>query len=433
MQTCIALGNGKPELLLQVEKLLWSSLFKMANGPCDLDNLLRDLVNTIPWDALAAASESDRQWFALSTNSSQTVASSSHQIASSSSSQQSMFPIPSPAAPAPMAQQPLDMDLSPDFENPVEPSTLSIALAPVSQDSGEQPMDTRLDFEDDLTMNSGAVPELGDESSAECVSLGEEDDYPFEFHDSPNSYPAYNPTSAIPEIYWNMSDDDEQNKEELGVHSEGGSTEGKQDVDAKDVDVDAENVNVGPKDVDMDVDAEDVDAEDVDAEDVDTEDVDAEDVNVDAKDVDAEDDVCAEAMDVHADGHEEGDGLVQPSRTSARLHDPKAEKSSTFPPPKAPGKRQRRPGKKRDKSNISDPEGTAGLERVDETALRRILAVGKSYQTPIDVEALDMLMRNFPIMEEHQVRLAGLVRRRPASSSFEKTGTQKGDFFIRCK
>lgn len=393
MQTCIALGNGKPELLLQVEKLLWSSLFKMANGPCDLDNLLRDLVNTIPWDALAAASESDRQWFALSTTSSQTVASSSHQIASSSSltlPRQSMFLIPSPAAPAPMAQQiaPLDMDLSPDFENPVEPSTLSIALAPVSQDSGEQPMDTRLDFEDDLTMNSGAVPELGDESSTECVSLGEEDDYPF----SPKSYPAYNPTTAIPEIYWNMSDDDEQNKEELGVHSDQGSTEGKQDVDAKDVDVDAEDVNVGPKDVDMDVDAEDV--------------------NVDAKDLDAEDDVRAEAMDVHADGHEEGDGPVQPSRTSARLHDSKAGNLS-IPPPKAPRKRQHRPGGKRDKSIISDPEGTPGSERVDETALRRILAVGNSYKTAIDVEALDMLMRNVPITEEHQVRLAGVDLSKP--------------------
>ena len=43
-----------------------------------------------------------------------------------------------------------------------------------------------------------------------------------------------------------------------------------------------------------------------------------------------------------------------------------------------------------------------------ETALGRLLAAGKSYTMPIDVEALDKLMQNFPITEEHQVRSAGV-------------------------
>ena len=43
-----------------------------------------------------------------------------------------------------------------------------------------------------------------------------------------------------------------------------------------------------------------------------------------------------------------------------------------------------------------------------ETALGRLLAAGESYSMPIDVEAVDMLMRKFPITEEQQVCCTGV-------------------------
>ena len=42
-----------------------------------------------------------------------------------------------------------------------------------------------------------------------------------------------------------------------------------------------------------------------------------------------------------------------------------------------------------------------------EKALKNLLTAGESYGKPIDVESVDVLMRNFPIMEEHQVRFDG--------------------------
>ena len=42
------------------------------------------------------------------------------------------------------------------------------------------------------------------------------------------------------------------------------------------------------------------------------------------------------------------------------------------------------------------------------STLGRLLAAGGSHSMPIDMEAVDKLMRNFPIMEEHQVRCSGV-------------------------
>ena len=65
IQTGIMLGNQKLQLLLDVEKQVWRMLFQMVEG-CDLDSLLLELVQSISWDALTAAPESDQQWFSLS-------------------------------------------------------------------------------------------------------------------------------------------------------------------------------------------------------------------------------------------------------------------------------------------------------------------------------------------------------------------------------
>ena len=332
-----------------MEKQLWRLLFQIAKGPCDLDALLRELVEYgTPWEALAAAPESDRQWFSLSTTSSQTAASSLHQIASSSSlplPQQPTPPNPSPASQAPMTQegaQP-DMDLSPDFEDPVQPSTQAIAPALRSRDSGEQPMDTRLDFEDDQTANGGAVSEPDYDSDAKTISLGDEE------------APPYNYTNGMPDIDWNMGDTDEQNKEKGGEYSEEGGTGEKQDVDAH-----------GDEEGDGGVD---------------------------------EEEQPSNRAEILPPGGSPPEAPVQPSRTSTRLGDQKTEKPSTSPPPKAPRKRQRHPRRKRDK-DVPD------LEQGNEKALRHLLVAGNNYHAPIDVEALDMLMRNFPITEEHQVWFA---------------------------
>jgi hypothetical protein len=352
MQTSIALGNGKSELLLQTEKQVWRLLFNMAKGSCDLDNLLRELVEYgTPWDALTAAPESERQWFFLSTTTSQVAASSLHQNASSSSlplPQQSTSPTPSSAPQAPMTQEGAHpgMDWSPDFEDPVQPSTQPTAPTPVPEDGGEQPMDTRLDVEDALMVNGGAVPEpepepdYGDERS---ISLGDDEDPPYDFDH-------------------NMGDAGEQNEDQRGQYSEEGCTGGQQDAGG-----DEEGDN-----------------------------------GVDER---GQQNKHPEILPTVGS---QPNAPVQPSRTSARLGDKKTERPSIPPPLKAPKKRQGRPGTKCDKNSMSDPEGTPDLERLDESAVRRLLAAGDSYRTPIDVEALDMLMRNFPITEEHQVRFAGV-------------------------
>ena len=49
----IALGNGKPQLLLDIEKQVWRMLFQLVEGH-DLNTLLLELVECIPWDTLGA-------------------------------------------------------------------------------------------------------------------------------------------------------------------------------------------------------------------------------------------------------------------------------------------------------------------------------------------------------------------------------------------
>jgi hypothetical protein len=78
-QISIALGNGKPQLLLDMEKRVWHLLFQMVEGR-DLDGLLQELVECIPWNELRGAPEGDRQWFALSTMSSQMATSSKNPV-----------------------------------------------------------------------------------------------------------------------------------------------------------------------------------------------------------------------------------------------------------------------------------------------------------------------------------------------------------------
>jgi len=63
-------------------------------------------------------------------------------------------------------------------------------------------------------------------------------------------------------------------------------------------------------------------------------------------------------------------------------------------------RRRRRLGTK-DKKNHTPSSGLSG-----ESTVGHLLAPGESYSMPIDVDTVDVLMRNFPITEEHQVRWA---------------------------
>ena len=59
IQTSMVLGNGRSQLLLEMEKQVWQLLFSMVEGS-DHNTLLQQLVKCgIPWDLLAAAPEGD--------------------------------------------------------------------------------------------------------------------------------------------------------------------------------------------------------------------------------------------------------------------------------------------------------------------------------------------------------------------------------------
>ena len=91
------------------------------------------------------------------------------------------------------------------------------------------------------------------------------------------------------------------------------------------------------------------------------------------------------------------DSTVQPSRTLP------LKRTLTSPSKGALKKRKSRLGTKDDKNYMPISEASR------ETAVGNLLTAGNSYSTPIDVEAVDMMMRNFPITEEHQVCPAGVV------------------------
>jgi hypothetical protein len=267
----IALGNGKPQVLLDVEKHVWRVLFQMVEG-LDQDGLLLELVERIPWSALASLPEGDRQWFALSTTSSQIADSSLHQK-TSSFPQSSTTPEASQAL---MNKAQTNMDESPS--------------------------------------NQSALPHADGE------------------------VPTLPPSSTTPEASQALMNKAQTNMDEsLSNQSALPHADGEVPMDTR---PDAEH-----------------------------------------------------------------DSTVNESRDDA-VNTSRLKRTSTSPR-KALKKRQRRPGimDHEDYMPSSDPSR--------ETVLGHLLAAGESYSMPIDVEAVDMLMRNFPIIEEHQVRCAGYNSLKP--------------------
>lgn len=61
----IALGNQKPEQLLEVEKIIWRALITLSLGMTPPEDVLGNLVLDIPWDKLQPPSHQDSEWFVM--------------------------------------------------------------------------------------------------------------------------------------------------------------------------------------------------------------------------------------------------------------------------------------------------------------------------------------------------------------------------------
>ena len=60
LSTCQMLGNGKPDILIDIEKAIWRVVFILAKGRHDPMPLLRQLCDGLPWDRIKSAKDC---WF----------------------------------------------------------------------------------------------------------------------------------------------------------------------------------------------------------------------------------------------------------------------------------------------------------------------------------------------------------------------------------
>jgi hypothetical protein len=63
ISTC--LGNLKPQVVLDVEMVIWKSLFSLASGKIDPTDLLQQLSANLPWADIEAAPPHVSHWFNL--------------------------------------------------------------------------------------------------------------------------------------------------------------------------------------------------------------------------------------------------------------------------------------------------------------------------------------------------------------------------------
>jgi len=62
-QMTIALGNNKPEPLLEVERIIWKTLFVLSEGLHVPEDVVEQLLVQIPWEHLQCLDPSQRSWF----------------------------------------------------------------------------------------------------------------------------------------------------------------------------------------------------------------------------------------------------------------------------------------------------------------------------------------------------------------------------------
>jgi len=66
MSTC--LGNSKPQVLFDVEMMIWKALCSLSSGMVDPLDVLHQLSDNLPWDRIQEASSMDSaKWFNLGT------------------------------------------------------------------------------------------------------------------------------------------------------------------------------------------------------------------------------------------------------------------------------------------------------------------------------------------------------------------------------
>ena len=132
----IALGNKKPDLLIEVEKVIWRALFTLSEGTKAPEDVLRDLNLQVPWQTIQPGVLTDvSEWFTIA---------STH---ASAAPIDHILPAPLPTAPPISDHQP--MDESPD-SHPQTPPTRPSSPAP-----DDDPMDQSpdCDMEDARTVN----------------------------------------------------------------------------------------------------------------------------------------------------------------------------------------------------------------------------------------------------------------------------------------
>jgi len=64
LQLAKSLGNSKPAILVEVERLLWKSLLEIATGKETTYKAMNIFFSKIPWDKIAMVSDADQAHFA---------------------------------------------------------------------------------------------------------------------------------------------------------------------------------------------------------------------------------------------------------------------------------------------------------------------------------------------------------------------------------
>ena len=65
LDTAVRLGNTKPDILLEVEGIIWRALFSIAKGESGPDEAFRVMIAVLPWEKMDSIGKSDegRMWF----------------------------------------------------------------------------------------------------------------------------------------------------------------------------------------------------------------------------------------------------------------------------------------------------------------------------------------------------------------------------------
>lgn len=63
LQTFMAFGNQKPELLVKYEKLLWRTIYQIATRELNVVNAVKSFFTAIDWEELGRISTPDSSWF----------------------------------------------------------------------------------------------------------------------------------------------------------------------------------------------------------------------------------------------------------------------------------------------------------------------------------------------------------------------------------